>query len=107
MDYSVPSSPQWRKTRPVLVDSETVRKAEQEIISCEACSPDDAEIPFDYVLDSITGCDPEITDYVLARPAECPRCSGKVRPGYWRWYTSDEGCRAFILPGTLVVLRNP
>jgi hypothetical protein len=38
-------------TRPsmefVTVDSSIVKKAEQQIESCEHCHPDDAEIPFD------------------------------------------------------------
>jgi len=99
--------PAWKKTIPVLVDEETVRQAERRIDSCEACAPDDSEIPFDYVLDSITGCEPELTDYVLEKPAKCPRCSAEVLTGYWRWYDSEtEGRKAFVLPGTLVKLKS-
>ena len=92
--------PLWRKTT-------TVRLAEQHIDSCEACTSDLAEVPFDYILDSITGCDPEVTDYVLPEPAHCPRCSGVIRTGFWRWYSSEEeGRKVFVLPGTLVALKR-
>jgi hypothetical protein len=36
----------------------TRRKAEALIIGCEGCSPEDAELPFDNVLDCVTGNDP-------------------------------------------------
>src|SRR5438132_12120604 len=97
----------WRKTTPVRVELTTLRLAERHIDACEGCGPDQAEIPFDYVLDHLTGCDPESTDYVLPEPAHCPRCSAPLRTGFWRWYHSDEeGSRVFILPGTLVSLRG-
>ena len=34
----------------VTVDPATAKKAEQQIESCEHCHPDDAEIPFDWIL---------------------------------------------------------
>src|SRR5215510_4131477 len=39
-------------------------KAEKLIESCEHCNPDGAEIPFDNILDRITGSDPSVTDYI-------------------------------------------
>src|SRR4029453_3976182 len=39
----------------VTVDSVTVKKAEQQIESCEHCHPYDAEIPFDWILAEVTG----------------------------------------------------
>jgi hypothetical protein len=91
----------------VLVDAQTIRTAEREIVSCEACSSDMAEVPFDHILDSITGCDPELTDYVLSEPAWCPACGAELHPGSWRWTESEnEGRTAFILPSTLVTLKN-
>jgi hypothetical protein len=56
-----------------LVDATTVRNAERLIESCEACNPD-AQIPFDNILDRVTGSDPSVTDYVLEEPAKCPNC---------------------------------
>ena len=58
----------------VLVTAATVRKAEPLIESCEHCNPDVAEIPFDYMLDEVTGSDPSVTDYILEVPAKCPYC---------------------------------
>jgi hypothetical protein len=86
---------------------ETIRIAEKEIVSCETCSADTAEVPFDYLLDSITGCDPESTDYVLSEPARCPACGAELHSGSWRWTdeSENEERTAFILPSTLVTLR--
>jgi hypothetical protein len=61
----------------VLVDSSTVRKAERLIESCEHCDPD-VEIPFDNILDRVTGSDPSVTDYILETPAKCPYCKREV-----------------------------
>jgi hypothetical protein len=58
----------------VLVASETLLRAERLIESCERCNPDDAEIPFDWILDRVTGSDSSATDYILERPAKCPFC---------------------------------
>jgi hypothetical protein len=60
----------------VLIDEAILRNAARLIESCEHCNPRDAEIPFDHILDRITGSDPSVTDYLLAEPAKCPRCSG-------------------------------
>jgi hypothetical protein len=69
----------------VLVKAARLREAEKLIDSCEHCNPDDAEIPFDYILDQVTGSDPSVTDYILESPARCPNCpaqdSGKDARG--------------------------
>ncbi len=99
--------PKWRKSIPVRVELDILRRAEQQIESCEHCTPDEAEIPFDYVLDTLTGCDPETTDYVLPKSGFCPRCREPLRTGFWRWYDSeDDGRKLFLLPGTLVTLKK-
>jgi hypothetical protein len=61
----------------VLIDVTTVRKAEKLIESCEQCDPD-AELPFDALLDGVTGSDPAVTDYILESSAKCPRCFREV-----------------------------
>src|SRR4051812_2555673 len=99
--------PQWRTTSPIRIEPEIVRAAEALIHSCERCAPDDADIPIDSVLDSLTNCDPETTDYRLAKPIKCPSCGTSLRPAFWRWYESEEeGRKVFLLPGTLVVLKE-
>ena len=63
----------------VLVDATTVRKAERLIIGCEACSPGYAEIPFDNVLDEVTGNDPTVTDYMIGEvKARCRNCKREI-----------------------------
>ena len=47
------------------------------IAGCEACS-ENAELPFENVLDRLTGSDPSVTDYVLEVLARCLECGGWV-----------------------------
>ena len=58
----------------VLVPMAILRKAEWFIESCEYCNAQGAELPFDSILDQITGADPTVTDYLLETPAMCPKC---------------------------------
>jgi len=37
-----------------------------------------AEVPFDNILDRITGSDPSVTDYILESPAKCLNCRRPV-----------------------------
>jgi hypothetical protein len=62
----------------LAVSTRTIHEAEQRIDSCEQCNPADAEIPFDWILDRVTGSDSTITDYVIESPAQCPKCRGKI-----------------------------
>jgi hypothetical protein len=61
----------------VLVDSTTTRRAEKLIESCEYCNPD-AEIPFDWILDYVTGTDSAVSNYILEQPVKCPKCRREV-----------------------------
>src|SRR5262245_44212156 len=47
------------------------KKAEQRIESCERCHPDDAEIPFDWILADVTGSRGPY-EFMLSEPARCP-----------------------------------
>ena len=62
----------------ILVDAATLREAERLIESCEACNEEDAQIPFDNILDRVTGSDPSVTDYILEEPAKCPNCRREI-----------------------------
>jgi hypothetical protein len=62
----------------VVINGETLRKAEKLIESCEGCNPEGAEIPFDVILDRVTGSDPSVTDYVLEQSAKCPNCRSDI-----------------------------
>ena len=61
----------------VLVETATLRKAERLIESCGHCNEEDAEIPFDNILDRVTGSDPSITDYILEGPGDVPELSAR------------------------------
>jgi hypothetical protein len=63
----------------VLIDAATLRKAEKLVICCEGCNPVDAELPFKYLLDRVTGHDPEVTDYIMVEcAAKCPQCEAEI-----------------------------
>jgi len=70
--------PTPEETVIVFVERETVRDAERFIKSCEHCNQDDAEWPFNVILDRITGSDPKVTDYILETPARCPSCFSEI-----------------------------
>ena len=59
-----------------LVDETLVAFAEEGLSGCERCA-ENAVISFDYVLDALTGPDPN-TEYVMCRPAICPFCLGEI-----------------------------
>ena len=61
----------------VLIDVATLQKAQRMIAGCEACT-EDAELPFDNILDRLTGSDPSVTDYVLEVPTRCLRCGAQI-----------------------------
>src|SRR6476469_6830268 len=61
----------------LLIDTSTLQKAQRMIAGCEACS-EDAEIPFDNILDRLAGSDPSVTDYVLEVPARCLQCGAEI-----------------------------
>ena len=48
------------------------------IQSCEHCNAYGAEIPFDNILDRVTGSNPSVTDYILEVPAKCPNCRREI-----------------------------
>ena len=52
----------------VAVSKANLLKAQQQILGCEACSPD-AEIPFDWLLDDVTGFSGSEVDYLLLEAA--------------------------------------
>ena len=51
----------------IAISKATLLKAQERILGCEACSPE-VEIPFDWVLDDVTGYDGSEVDYVLSEP---------------------------------------
>ena len=59
----------------VLVESASLRQTEKLIESCEHCNEEGAQIPFDNILDRVTGSDPSVTDYILEEPAKVSQLS--------------------------------
>jgi hypothetical protein len=55
----------------------TIRRAQDAITSCESCNKE-AELPFDWILDEVTGRDGSTTDYFLTESVRCPRCGSVV-----------------------------
>ena len=62
----------------MFIETATLRQAERLIESCEHRNEEGAEIPFDNILDRITGSDPSVTDYILEEPAKCPNCQREI-----------------------------
>ena len=61
----------------LALGANTIRRAQGAISSCESCNQD-AELPFDWILDEVTGRDGSNTDYFLTEPARCPRCGSSI-----------------------------
>ncbi len=59
------------------VGTETIRRAQNTLSSCEACN-EQAELPFDWILDEVTGHRGSGCDYFLTEPARCPRCGAVI-----------------------------
>ena len=70
-------TPSWDDTNVVLVDEILLSEAEASLSGCEQCV-ENGEMTFDYILDSVTQCDPAVTEYVMCRPAKCPCCHHEV-----------------------------
>ena len=62
----------------IAVGGATVVAALQMVASCEHCHSDESQIPFDWILDQVTGRSGATTDYILSEPARCPTCKHKI-----------------------------
>jgi hypothetical protein len=62
----------------VLVDRSTDEKAPRQVAGGEVCRGDEADIPFDWILDRVTGREPAVTDYVLECLLRCRYCGGDI-----------------------------
>jgi len=63
--------------RLIAIGPKTLRRAEQQIESCEHCHPDDSEIPFDWLLAEVTGKRGPY-EFMLGELARCPTCKREV-----------------------------
>jgi hypothetical protein len=62
----------------LTVGAATLNHAEALIESCERCRPQDAEIPFDWILDDVTGRSGSNMDYFLLELPRCPNCRRRL-----------------------------
>jgi hypothetical protein len=76
--FQCPATSHQNSTLSYLSRSATLGRAEQLIESCEHCNEEGAQIPFDNILDRVTGSDPSVTDYILEEPGKCPNCRGDI-----------------------------
>ena len=60
-----------------FVDEPLVFGAEEYVSGCQHCN-EAAIIPFDYVLDALTGCEARLTEYLMYRVARCPSCAAQI-----------------------------
>ncbi len=61
----------------VTVGAAQIREAASRIDGCEHCRPDEAEIPFDWILGEVTGRS-GMVDFLMTGPAKCPKCFREV-----------------------------
>jgi hypothetical protein len=64
-----------RNLQLMTVSADVIRRAERMLAGCETCALDDAQVPFNWVLDKVTGSDPKTVDYLIIEPVHCPRCA--------------------------------
>ena len=69
-----------RDLRIALSDGSEMVEALEYVSACEHCV-ENATIPFDYIIDAVTDCDPTATRYVMCEPLICPACGGEIREG--------------------------
>jgi hypothetical protein len=66
------------KINVLLIDECLLNETMAWVSGCESCA-DNAVIPFDYLLDVVTNCDPRVTEHLMCRPAKCPGCRSEIR----------------------------
>ena len=59
-----------------FIEEPFILSAEDFLSGCHSCD-ESAIIPFEYVLDSMTGCDP-LSEFLMYRLGKCPRCFGEI-----------------------------
>jgi hypothetical protein len=61
----------------VFIGEATLTEAERWLKACERCERN-ATLALDCLLDALTDSDPQVTEYLMVRPARCPSCSSQV-----------------------------
>ena len=81
----------------ISVSRATLLRAQSHILGCESCSPD-AQIPFDWVLDDVTGFSGAEVDYVLLSEVLLGVRSVWGRLGRRLWWRGDIPLTGFSTP---------
>ncbi len=74
---SVKTKPSIEKLHVVLIEQAVLDDVVEWVAGCESCD-DNAVLPFDYLLDVVTDCDPTVTEYLMCRLETCPFCLSKI-----------------------------
>ena len=74
---SLKSKPPIETLNVVLIEEAVLDDVVEWVSGCDSCD-DNAKIPFDYLLDVATDCDPTITEYLMCRLETCPFCLGPI-----------------------------
>lgn len=61
----------------VAVDPATIRRAESQIAGCERCRPQEAELPFDWILADVMPKHGGV-EFILSEPGRCPNCGAAI-----------------------------
>jgi hypothetical protein len=76
----------------------TLRKADRLIESCEACNREEAQIPFDWILDRVTGSRPSVTDYITGTTGEVPELPARhPRKAVWMSHPAIQNDYAVVI----------
>jgi hypothetical protein len=67
-----------RETVLFTLSREVAQAAIAQVASCESCNPDDADWPFEAILDRVMLFSGVHTDYFMPEPPVCPRCKATV-----------------------------
>jgi len=62
----------------VLVPDNVLCDARGRILGCDTCSPEDADIPFDWLLDEFYGPIEPGREYLIKHPIVCPWCGASI-----------------------------
>ncbi|HYR82618.1 MAG TPA: hypothetical protein VE422_00915 [Terriglobia bacterium] len=61
----------------ISVEPKAIREAESKIAGCERCRPEQAEIPFDWIIAEVLDKRGQF-EFVLTETARCPECGGEL-----------------------------
>ncbi len=61
----------------IAISRATLPQGQTRIFGCEHCTPE-AELPFGWILDEVTGNSGSDVNYLLSEAARCPKCFGEV-----------------------------